>query len=1357
MSRPVAELHADWLRLVEPEGQFLSLPVLRRAFSSGLNAVPLSLRAVLSETFPRVPRGATPDENQWSAWLEWLLRDVLAWGPAYRTGDDAAIFSHAVPERDVVLRADGALVDPETERVRVLIVRYPHGTPLDRRLTGERWNASPLDRLTLLCRAHAVRIGLLTDGERILLAWIPNQGPGGHAIWETGLFTESRERNLLQSFISLLHASRFFAVREGDQLESLFEESARAESDVTDRLGFQVRQAVELLVAALSRADLESNGALLARIAPQRVYEAAATVMMRLVFLLFAEERDLLPLDDPLYADSYAASTLREQLDEQAIVEGDEPLERRSAAWFRLLALFRAVYAGLDHDRLRILPYGGRLFDPDRFPFLEGRTADEGWSEVASRPLPIDDLTVRAILEALQTLPIREGGSRERRRLSFRALDVEQIGHVYEGLLDHGAVRVDDVYVGLVGKSGDEAEIPLVDLEQKAREGEQPLVSFLHDFTGKSEGAIAQLVERGRAVAHGRDPDARRLIYTSCENDAALAGRVSPFFYALRRDLHDLPVVFPPQSLVVKQTRQRRSAGTEYTPRDLAEEMVRYALEPLVYAPGPRDGVGPEQWRLRPSNEILDLKICDPAVGSGAFLVSACRYLADLVVEAWIAEDPNRAQGDREDLTLEARRAVVDRCLYGVDRDAMAIEMAKLSLWLVTMARERPFSFLDHAIRCGDSLLGITSLDQLRYLHIDPEAGRRVHTSLFDVMGLVQPVINAAVTLRVRLEAIPTIGIRDADEKRKLSEEADRLLDVVTLIADGVVATALTTAGRPEGIRDSAFQGLALLVARCLDPEISEVKKLEAIERLCARNEQLMNAGRPNAAPTRTAFHWPLVFPEVFHRGGFDVIVGNPPFTGGTMISGLLGEDYRQFITRDVAGIKRSGRSDLCAFFILRALNVAERCGLIACDSIAEGDTRKIVLDRLPALSKRLARAVKSVPWPGKAGTDISKLWIVPAASQEPSVLNGEPVIAISSSLTGTRNERLPPEKLSDFPCFACKGSDLGGQDFVLATSDATRMLQDVRNAEVVLPFLGAADICDSPTISASRYVINFHDWPESVAQTFDEPYRHILEKVKPVRQRRDESGHFVLRGRLPELWWRYNRERKELYSLIQAGRSAIVLPRNPSKYLMPVMVSTRVVFADSLFVLASDDYALFSILTSDIHRSWVLAWGGTLNIMIMYPTRCFVSYPFPSRHDSLLSKLGERLNDFRSRLMRDNQMGITDLYNDVHDPSNFAEHVVSLRGMHEEIDQRVLAVYGWTDIQPVWDFRLTSQGLRYTLDDKARGTILDRLLELNHLHHQQKIETGTIRDAVTPNLHRRRANRGIPSSGLQIPMIEQA
>ncbi|MGA7200693.1 MAG: DNA methyltransferase, partial [Candidatus Cybelea sp.] len=750
MSRRPADLHADWLRLVEPEGQFLTLPVLRRAFPDGLEAVTAAVREQLRERYPRT---ADPTQSDWDAWFDWLARDALAWGPHYRCGEEAAAFAHAVPEYGVVLRADAALCDPETRNPRVLVMRYPHGTPLDHRLAGERWNASPVDRLTLLCRAQGVRIGLLTDGERVMLVWVPGAGPGGHATWETALFTESRERNLFQSFISLLHASHFFAVREDQQLEALFEASEKAQNEVTGQLGLQVRQAVELLVSALSRADLERGGALLSGVSPHRVYEAAATVMMRLVFLLYAEERDLLPLADPLYAEHYAASTLREQLDEQATMEGDEPLERRGAAWFRLLALFRIIYAGLNHDRLRIPPYGGRLFDPDRFAFLEGRRADETWSDAASRPLPVDDLTVRAILEAIQTLPIRESGSKERRRLSFRSLDVEQIGHVYEGLLDHGAERVDDVYVGLVGKTGEEAEIPLADLENAAGQGQQPLVSFLHDFTGKSPSAIEKLIERGRAVADGRDVEARRLVNTVCDNNAALAGRVSPFVYALRTDLHGLPVVFPPESLVVRQTRERRDSGTEYTPRELAEEMVRYALEPLAYSPGPRDGIEPNRWRLRLSSELLDLKICDPAVGSGAFLVSACRYLADRVVEAWVTENPERARGSRDDLTLEARRAVIGRCLYGVDRDPMAVEMAKLSLWLITMARERPFSFLDHSICEGDSLIGISSLDQLRYLHVNPESGRAVHARTHvDATAFVQPLVEKATALRLELE-----------------------------------------------------------------------------------------------------------------------------------------------------------------------------------------------------------------------------------------------------------------------------------------------------------------------------------------------------------------------------------------------------------------------------------------------------------------------------------------------------------------------------------------------------------------------------------------------------------------------------
>lgn len=1357
MSGRTAELHADWLRLVEPEGRFLSLPVLRQAFPTGLDAVLALVREALPDQYPQVRRGAAPEQVLWDGWIDWLMRDALAWGSCYRTADDAALFAHAVPEHGIVLRANGALVDPQTEKPRVLLVRYPHDTALDHRLNGDHWNASPIDRLMLLCRAQSVRIGLLTDGERLLLAWIPAQGAGGYATWDTSLFTESRERNLLQSFISLLHASRFFSTRQEMQLEALFELSERAESDVTDQLGFQVRQAVELLVAALSRANLELGGALLTGIAPQRVYEAAVTVMMRLVFLLYAEERDLLPLSQALYADGYAASTLRAQLDDQAAIEGDEPLERRSAAWYRLLALFRGVYVGFSHDLLRMPPYAGRLFDPDRFPFLEGRSAKERWSDTPSRPLPIDDLTVRAILEALQTLPIRENGAKERRRLSFRALDVEQIGHVYEGLLDHSAVRVDDVYVGLVGKTGDEAELPLSDLEQRASQGSQPLVSFLHDCTGKSENAVVQMIERGYAIAAGRDPDASRLVNTICDNDAALARRVAPFYYALRKDLHGLPVVFPQQSLVVKKTRERRSSGTEYTPRALAEEMVRYALEPLVYSPGPKEGVEPEQWRLRPSSELLSLKICDPAVGSGAFLVSACRYLADCVVEAWLAEDPKRANIDREELTLDARRAVVVRCLYGVDRDPMAVEMAKLSLWLVTMAHERPFSFLDHAIREGDSLLGISSLDQIKYLHIDPKAGRAAHKRmLINALALVQPIVEQAAAIRRNLELLPCITVRDSQEKLRLTEQAYHLLERIRIVADGVVATALVTADQGEGKRDVAFQGLAVLVAAALDESQPEEKRLEALDRLSVRNEQDLNAGRPANAPPRTAFHWPLAFPEVFEHGGFDVMVGNPPFVGGQKITGAFGTDYRTHLVWNIGGGRR-GSGDLVAYFFLRAAVLATNFAFLAVNTIAQGDTREIGIDALVHDGWTITRGVRSRVWPGVAGIHIAQLWLSRTISAMKANLDGVEVAGITPLLSKKRRTVGHPYRLAANSGVAFQGSIVLGLGFTMEPEEARSLIdRDVRNGDVLFPYLNAEDLCSRPDGSPSRWVINFFDWPIERVECYREIFEIIVNNVKAERQRRKNDGQYQLRNPLPQKWWQYAEKRPALYRTISNLDRVIVMPR-VSKVVLPMVYPTGIVFSDRLEVIASESYTMFGLLSSTLHRVWARRYSSTLETRTNYsPSDCFDTFPFPTE-ETTVRDVGQHLNLHREKVMPEMHIGLTVLYNRMHNNSNNDAEVIHLRKIHAELDVAVCSAYGWSDLNLDYGFHQTDEGVRWTIGEESRDEILDRLLELNHQRHQEEVEKGRVlADGSKPNGKQHRS-KSPAANGAQLSMGERA
>ena len=230
--------------------------------------------------------------------------------------------------------------------------------------------------------------------------------------------------------------SRFFAVPDDETLEAMLAESATHQQEVTDQLGLQVRRAVEVLIQSLDRADQDHGRELLANVSETVLYEAALTVMMRLVFLFSAEERDLLLLGDPLYDQHYAVSTLVAQLQETADQHGEEVLERRLDAWVRLLSTFRAVYGGVQHERMKLPAYGGNLFNPTAFPFSKG-AARHDLARHASPSVAGQNRTVLHLLRSLQYLEMQG----EARRLSFRALDIEQIGHVYEGLLDHTAKR----------------------------------------------------------------------------------------------------------------------------------------------------------------------------------------------------------------------------------------------------------------------------------------------------------------------------------------------------------------------------------------------------------------------------------------------------------------------------------------------------------------------------------------------------------------------------------------------------------------------------------------------------------------------------------------------------------------------------------------------------------------------------------------------------------------------------------------------------------------------------------------------------------------------------------------------------
>jgi hypothetical protein len=971
----IARHHVEWLSLVPVSGPFLSLPVLMEAFNAGLEPHDPEHSRLLRQEYGNWleamerRRGDPAPHRQWIGFVLGNTLDlderVLVEGQAI-----PQTLQVEIPEHHELLRPSAVVVDPGTKTPRMLVQAYPRSQELTSYVANSPWKASPDTRMTELLHGTGVRLGLVTNGEHWMLVDAPKGETTGYASWYANLWLD--EPITLRAFRTLLQAERFFNVADDQTLEALLAKSASNQQEVTEQLGYQVRRAVEVLIHSVDKADQDFGRELLAGVGTGVLYESALTVMMRLVFLFCAEERELIPSKPfPVYEQNYSVSTISKQLREVADQHGEELLQLRFDAWPRLLAAFRAVYGGLAHDDAHIPAYGGSLFDPDRFPFLEGRKAGTTWREAEANPLPVDNRTVLHLLEALQLLQVRVpgGGPAEARRVSFRALDIEQIGHVYEGLLDHTARRASEPFLGLAGTRAKEPEITLAELERLAEKGEADLVKSLKDETGRSESALK------KAIKAEIDDHLARLFRTACQGDEALLGRVRPFAGLVRLDNFGYPVVIPKGSVFVTAGTDRRSSGTHYTPRELTEPIVKHTLEPLVYV-GPAEGKPRDQWRLKSARELLDLKICDMACGSGAFLVQAARYMAERLLEAW--DEAKQANPATPGITPEgepsgglvteelipdepaeratyAMRIIAQRCLYGVDKNPLAAEMAKLSLWLLTVAKDKPFEFLDHAIRCGDSLVGLHSLDQLRHFSLKPDADDAV---LF--RGPLYRAVDEAIDLRLRLEGMPANSIEDVERQEALLREADEKIARLRCAADLLVAGEFwgeNAKNKMERVRHAA-----VVSGHYVERGPTEEFEAKAAKE---RRGQLM-------------FHWPLEFPEVLvNRGGFDGFIGNPPFRAGRYLSSDFGLQYLEILCNHP--FFHNGQADICSSFCMRAFGLLSPNGLagfIATKKISEGDTRSSFLSKALELSGRLLWVRPIVWWPGSAEVVVSLLVI---------------------------------------------------------------------------------------------------------------------------------------------------------------------------------------------------------------------------------------------------------------------------------------------------------------------------------------------------------------------------------------------
>ncbi|MFF4418059.1 Eco57I restriction-modification methylase domain-containing protein [Streptosporangium sp. NPDC001559] len=1317
-----ADLHRSWLELVDTDGPFLAVPPLKRVWPQGIPQPSPDALAALKDAKPAFEKAwENWDRHRDNAalelyrrerdsWVETVLRDVLGWGDTYLAGPAGPEVRS--PDHTIIIRAAGALVHGEVTGVLVLVV-----DPVDflRDPMGDGWATSPLDRMEELLRTAGVPIGVVTDGRWWAIASAREKTMLTSGIVDAHDWVSQPE--VRNAFIELLQRRRLLAGKPEDRLSELFGESVAAAEEITEALGTQVRRAVELLVQAMSEAALDAKRRGVPDPLPAKradVYEAAVTVMMRVVFLLFAEERGLLP-QSRLFTMGYGISDELNILDARARDEGTEPLDATHLAWHRLLATGQALYRGASFEDLRLPAYGGSLFDPKRYSFLTKRT-DQG-------PLAIT-VSDRVMLEVLRAVQIAHIKGRPARRISFRDIDVEQIGYIYEGLLGYSCREAAETTVGLIGSPGEEPEIPLAVLESLAavKTTDTALADALLAWVKENQPAAKPPTKAAlaKAIRTGDQVEDAENALRDLTKDEGLRERLRPFIGLIRRDLRNRPFVVQPGGMLVIETPSRASAGAHYTPRALAEDVVKYALEPLVFEPGPHQTADQDQWRPVSSDRILDLKVADIACGSGAFLVAAARYLAKHLIEAWQREDV--AYGSPHELQTHAIRTVVATCLYGADINAMAVEMCKLSLWLVSLDPKLPFSFVDDKVLHGNSLLGLTDVRQLKLLHIDPDAANKQ----MSVLGInIDDVLAKATRLRRQLatEVNDADPQRSAATKRRQWNDYQKLVADLTDIADGVIAAGLRWGGKPGKQLRAAYENLRIAVERAYPGHLGASGALFSATSEEPDRTMLDTVIQIGLTPTvQTDYerwkplHWLLTVPDVMERSGFDAIIGNPPFLGGQKLTGAMGTNIRDWFVNTLANGTK-GSADLVSYFLLRAMSLLTphgNLGLVATNTVAQGDTREVGLDRIVAAGFTISRSIQSQSWPStSANLEYAAVWGTRRQIPDslPRIADDIVVKRISTLLEPAGRVEDTPVRLVENTGVAFKGCVVRGMGFVLDPSEAATWIEaDPNNVEVLFPYIHGKDLNSRPDVSGSRWVIDFNERSEPEAQRYHLPYRRVAELVKPERMRNKDKAV----REAP--WWLFWRRSPAMRKAI-AGLDKVVIITQTSSTQIPYIVDNGRVFDQKLVVFASESYDLLGLISSSIHRIWATCWGSTRTGDPVYtPTDVFETFPRPEPNDRL-AEIGRVLDAERREIMLRRELGLTKLYNLVNDPdiSNTADRDVAwIRELHNELDQAVMDAYGWGDLPLDHGFHTYRQMTRWTVSPTARVEILDRLLEEN-------------------------------------------
>ena len=1055
----------------------------------------------------------------------------------------------------------------------------------------------------------------------------------------------------------LLHVTRLPASCEAPE-ESLIEKYHQDSLDSGARIREGLSSAVEKTILSFANGFLSNteNAALLAainsvKIKPAEYYHYLLRLIYRILFLMVIEERNLVYPQSPvapkrdIYDTYYSLMRLRRLSEKRYLAD-----RRHHDHWLALMATFHLFEDGGPGGNLGIAPLAGDLFRAD-----------------AIGPLNQCSLDNETLLHCLRSLSLYENQkSGQLIRVNYAALNVEEFGSVYEGLLEYEPV-------------------------------------FLYN-----DNAIEFAFARGE---------------------------------------------------------QRAATGSHYTPDDLVQPLIKHSLDYLIAD------------KLKASNPeaaLLSLRVADISCGSGHILLAAARRIATELAIVRTGEEQPSPSAFRS-----AIRDVIRNCIYGVDLNPLAVELCKVALWLEAHIPGQPLNFLDHHIKCGNAIVGFAHREEMQK-GVPDEAfvtmpgddkevvaelrkrnkGERIRQGK-QVSFAFTPEIDQSFSLSLKQwHEIASLAERtpsEIEEKKRRYQEFATGKDSSLLRQIASIPIAQFYIEKTYGNRSSIIT----------DDEYSQYLSGQQ-----SPNEQA-TAMVQAIADRKNFFHWFLEFPEIIENGGFDCILGNPPFLGGQKLSGTYGLAQLEYLKYAYAPI---GAVDLVTYFFRRIFSLIKDKGfqsLISTNTIAQGSAREGGLDVIVAQGGTINHAVRSMKWPGMAAVEVALVTITKQLWTGKFILAGKEVSIITPYLDDASTLGNPlPLKQNEGKSF--QGSIVLGKGFVLEPQEAEALIRkNPKNRDVVFPYLNGDDLNSNPDQSPSRWVINFFDWPEEKCRVeYPDCYNILLFRVKEIRQLDNRKSY-------REYWWQYAEKRNGLYGKIKSIDSVLVACR-VAKYVNHSLISSDKVFDVGNTVVARSRYDEYIFLQSSIHNEWAWKYASTLETRIRYlNVDCIDTFPFPQNltksQEQQLERLGESYHEHRKQLMLATQLGLTKTYNLFHaqplrpitpeeeqlddkalqkllgkDAAHLRKHlsktpgtitfneavsaIQKLRNLHHQMDNAVLEAYGWEDIKLRHDFYEVeylpeNDRVRYTIHPAARREILKRLLELNHEIHDREVAEGLLKE----------------------------